>query len=69
MSYAVCLKIEGYVASLEGRKLYEVVPDDDAKALGMLRGIDESGEDYLYPAGMFAPLQLPEEVEAALKTV
>ena len=66
MSYAVCLNNEGYAASLELRKLYALLPDNDAKARGMLRVVDESGEDYLYPAKMFAPLQLPENLEAAL---
>lgn len=56
MSYAVCLMNEGYAASLEPSKLYELVPDNDAKARGMLRVVDESGEDYLYPARMFAPI-------------
>ena len=67
MSYAVCLSNEGYAASLEPRKLYELLPDENAKARGMLRVVDESGEDYLYPTSMFAPLQLPENLEAALK--
>ena len=67
MSYAACLKNEGYAASLEPRKLYELLPDENAKAPGMLRVVDESGEDYLYPTNMFAPLQLPENLEAALK--
>ena len=67
MSYAICLNNEGYAASLEPRKLYGLLPDNDAKARGMLRVVDESGEDYLYPAKMFAPLQLPENLEAALK--
>ena len=67
MSYAVCLSNEGYAASLEPRKLYELLPDGEARARGMLRVVDESGEDYLYPASMFAPVQLPEKLEAALK--
>lgn len=67
MSYAVCLSNEGYAASLEPRKLYELLPDGEATARGMLRVVDESGEDYLYPESMFAPVQLPEKLEAALK--
>ena len=67
MSYAICLNNEGYAASLKPRKLHELLPDNDAKARGMLRVVDESGEDYLYPTNMFAPLQLPENLEAALK--
>ncbi len=68
MSYAVCLNSKGYAASLEPRKLYELLPDENAKAWGMLRIVDESGEGYLYPADIFAPLQLPESLEAMLKS-
>ncbi len=55
----LCLKNEGYEVSLERRKLYQVVPDRDAKAHRQLRVIDESGEDYLYPASLFAAITLP----------
>ena len=68
MSYAVCLNNKGYAASLEPRKLYELLPDENAKSRGMLRVVDESGEEYLYPDEMFAPLQLPDSLEAALKS-
>lgn len=60
MSYAVSLSNESYAASLEPRKLYELHPDGEAKARGMLRVVDESGEDYLYPASMFSPVQVRE---------
>ncbi|MHB1233725.1 MAG: hypothetical protein ACYCZQ_14260 [Burkholderiales bacterium] len=68
MSYAVCLSSKGYAASLEPRKLYELLPDENAKSLGMLRVVDGSGEGYLYPAEIFVPLQLPESLEEALKS-
>jgi len=42
--------------SLELRKLYGVIPDDVAAEVGFLRIVDESGEDYLYPADRFAPV-------------
>ena len=67
MSFAICLSNRGYVTSLELRKLYEILPDEDALSKGMLRVIDESGNSYLYPSAMFVPLQLPENLEAALK--
>ena len=51
--YAVCVKNENYPASLELRKLYEMIPDKDAAKLCLVRIIDESGEDYLYPADYF----------------
>ncbi len=64
--FAVCLSNEGYPASLEPRKLYRVVPDADAAAHGQVRVIDESGEDYLYPAEFFAEVDLPHALEQAL---
>lgn len=47
--FAVCIKNPGYSASLELRKVYELLPDADARRLAMLRVIDESGEDYCFP--------------------
>ena len=55
----LCLRSKGYEVSLERRKIYQVLPDRDAASHGQLRVIDESGEDYLYPAAFFAPLKLP----------
>ena len=55
----LCLRNRGYEASLERRKFYQVIPDRDAQKHGQLRVIDESGEDYLYPAGFFAFVKLP----------
>ncbi len=65
--YAVCIKNAGFEASLERRKLYTVVNDADAEANHLIRVIDESGEDYLYPAGFFQRLTLPAEVERAVR--
>jgi hypothetical protein len=50
---------EGYPASLERRKIYLVVPDSEAGRKGLLRMVDESGEDYLYPRGLFRFVELP----------
>jgi hypothetical protein len=55
----LCLRNKGYEVSLERRKIYQVVADRDAAAHGQLRVIDESGEDYLYPATFFEPISLP----------
>lgn len=49
----VCIDNTGYPASLELRKVYQVLPDSEAKAHGQMRVVDESGEDYLYPASLF----------------
>lgn len=65
--YAVCLGNRGYAASLEVRKLYPVVSDPEAAANDLIRVIDESGEDYLYPARLFQKLTLPIELQRALR--
>jgi len=54
---------------LELHKIYRVLPDQDAAAEGDLRVIDESGEDYLYPAEWFAAVELPRRVRTSLLTV
>jgi hypothetical protein len=55
----VCVDNEGYRASLGKRKLYVVLRDTAAEKHGLLRVIDESGEDYLYPRSFFRPVALP----------
>jgi hypothetical protein len=64
--FAVCVRNSGYGASLEVRKLYAVVDDRDAEANDLIRVVDESGEDYVYPARLFQRLALPGEVQRAL---
>ena len=49
--FGICISNEGDPASLERRKLYELIPNSHAEALGQLRIKDESGEDYLYAQG------------------
>jgi hypothetical protein len=56
--FLLCVNNEGYEASLELRKLYENIQDKEAEHHGQVRIIDESGEDYLYPASYFAPIRL-----------
>jgi hypothetical protein len=64
--FAVCIKNAGYAASLELRKLYEVIEDIEAEKDDMIRIIDESGEDYLYAADRFVLAPLPASVERAV---
>jgi hypothetical protein len=61
--FAVCVNNLDYPASLELHKIYRVLPDEDAASDGDLRVVDESGEDYLYPAEYFVLIELPEAVE------
>ncbi len=64
--YLVCVRNRGYEASLELRKLYHVLPDPKAARHGLVRVIDESGEDYLYSEDFFISVVLPKAVDKAL---
>ena len=63
--FAVCIANEGYPASLERRKIYQVLPDEKAAQHNLVRVIDESGEDYLYPQSFFVSIELPQAAEEA----
>lgn len=65
--FVVCVRNTDYPASLELRKIYQALPDADAAAQNLVRLIDESGEDYLYPKEFFLALDLPQGVETALR--
>jgi len=52
---------------LERRKIYQVLPDEEAEREGFLRIVDESGDDYLYPESYFVLVQLPREAQEALQ--
>ena len=62
----VCINNEEYPASLEKRKLYVMLRDLAAEKHGLLRIIDESGEDYLYPKAFFRAVALPQAVKRAV---
>ena len=62
----ICVDNNGYEASLEIRKLYEMIPDQEAEHHNQVRIIDESGEDYLYPADFFAAIRLPVETRSRI---
>ncbi|MGH2507637.1 MAG: hypothetical protein ACRESI_03345 [Gammaproteobacteria bacterium] len=64
--FAICIENEGYPASLEKRKLYELVPDPEAERHGQIRVKDESGDDYLYPQELFVAVELPASAKKAL---
>ena len=57
--FVVCIENDGYPTSLEKRKIYLMLPDPDAEQTGLIRVIDESGEDYLYPKELFSSIDLP----------
>ena len=67
--YVVCVKNTGYRTSLIVRRIYMVVADPDAWDRGLIRIIDESGEDYLFPKTLFTAVELPDEVGRAFAMV
>ena len=64
--FAICLKNKGS-EDLVIRKVYQILPDEAAEKKRLLRIIDESGEDYLYPATYFFLIDLPQKVERTLR--
>ena len=65
VEFAICVANEGY-EDLEVWKVYQVLPDAKAGGVGCIRVIDESGEDYLYPADRFVAVDFPKSVRAQL---
>jgi len=64
--FVVCIDNADYPASLERCKIYQMLPDEQAKQHQYIRVIDESGEDYLYPQILFIPITLSSELETAI---
>jgi hypothetical protein len=64
--FVVCIDNSGYLASLLVRKIYRTIDDRDAQREGMIRVIDESGEDYLYDAERFVNVELAQDAQRAL---
>jgi hypothetical protein len=62
----VCVDNAEYQVSLEKRKIYIALRDADAEKLGLVRVVDESGEDYLYPKTLFRSIALPQSVRKAV---
>jgi hypothetical protein len=61
--FVMCINNENYPIDLTVHKVYKVLPDEKADKHGWVRIVDNTGEDYLYPARKFMPVQLPEEAE------
>ena len=64
--FALCVENKD-CEDLEKRKIYQILPDDEAEKEGYLRVVDESGDDYLYPQSYFIQVQLPREAQKALQ--
>jgi hypothetical protein len=64
--FVLCVRNSDYPASLELRKVYRLLKDEQASKHHHVRVIDESGEDYLYPEEYFVPIKLPQAAERAV---
>ena len=67
--FALCINNEGYEDDLKVRMVYRVLPDESAALSDYLRIVDETGEDYLYPAPLFVAIEVPQEAEATLLNI
>ncbi len=67
-TYVICINNEGYDASLETRKFYQVLQDELASKHAHVRVIDESGEDYLYPAACFLDIELSDTIQQRIES-
>ena len=66
-SYMLCVRNRGYRASLELKKVYRQIADVWAHTHKLVRIVDESGEDYLYPRNYFVSIPIPKAARAALR--
>lgn len=67
--FAICINNEGYEDDLKLRMVYRILPDDSALKSDYLRVVDETGDDYLYPAPYFIAITVSQEAESALLRV
>jgi hypothetical protein len=66
IKFVICLNNQSYEASLEVGKLYRLIDEEEARTNGLMRVIDESGEDYAFSVQRFYAIELPQKVEEAL---
>lgn len=59
----ICVENDGNEVSLHRWKIYKTLRDEDARSEGLVRVVDETGEDYLFPEENFVPIELPREVQ------
>jgi hypothetical protein len=63
--FAVCIDNAAYPDDLKLRTIYQVLPDESAAISNYIRVVDETGEDYLYPAELFVIIDVPTEAQKA----
>lgn len=64
--FVICIRSTGFRASLMPRRVYEVIDDPNAKRFGLVRVVDESGQDYLYPDTLFMALPVSAPLARAI---
>lgn len=64
--FAICVNNDGHIDDLKVRTVYQVLPDEAAARSNYLRVVDETGEDYLYPAARFVFIEVPAEAAQTL---
>jgi hypothetical protein len=67
--YVLCIDDDGHGVSLDVGNVYRLLPDERGEREGMLRVIDETGEDYLYPRELFVEVELPAAASRKLADV
>ena len=67
--YSMCINNEGYLVSLTLRRVYRVISTEKEEQGGWVRVVDDTGEDYLFPAARFVPVQIPAEAESNFELV
>jgi hypothetical protein len=65
--YVMCINSKGYPLDLTVHKVYKIMPDLGGEEVGMIRIVDDSGEDYLYAIGRFVPVELSAEAEQSFE--
>ena len=65
--YVMCINNKAYPYDLTLHKVYKIIPDERGEKLGDVRVVDESGEDYLFPAKFFVAVTVPEEAESSFE--
>ena len=65
--FVLCLDYDGYPVSPEKRKIFVALSNPSSEKRGLLRVVDESGEDYLYPKGLLRAVALSPSVKKAVQ--
>jgi len=65
--YLLCVSNRGYRMSLMVRRVYRRLRDPLGDETGLVRVVDETGEDYLFPKRLFVEVDLPREASRAFR--